>query len=87
MTRPIDRVIGLLCDLHMTTVDFDALFSEKNALTPLESIELFLLEQQRLALKNKRISVAVKQICLPKKQLLPSLLVSSVASPRNKCCD
>ena len=48
MMRPIDRVTGLLSDLRMNTVDFEALFAGKNTLTPVESVELFLLEHRIL---------------------------------------
>lgn len=71
MTKPIDRVTGLLCDLHMTTVDFDALFSEKNALTPLESIELFLLEQQRLR-TEKQTCIRRRKANLPAEKTITS---------------
>lgn len=71
MTKPIDRVTGLLCDLHMTTVDFDALFSEKNALTPLESIELFLLEQRRLR-TEKQTCIRRRKANLPAEKTITS---------------
>lgn len=47
MTRPVDQVKSLLADLRMIPVDFDTLFAGHNALTPLESVALFLSEQQR----------------------------------------
>lgn len=55
MMRPIDRVTGLLSDLRMNTVDFEALFAGKNTLTPVESVELFLLEQQRLRVQKQNM--------------------------------
>ncbi|WP_371371064.1 IS21-like element helper ATPase IstB [Sporomusa aerivorans] len=55
MMRPIDRVTGLLSDLRMTPVDFEALFAGKNSLTPVESVELFLLEQQRLRVQKQNL--------------------------------
>lgn len=55
MMRPIDRVTGLLSDLHMNPVDFEALFAGKNMLTPVESVELFLLEQQRLRIEKQNL--------------------------------
>ena len=55
MMRPIDRVTGLLSDLHMNPVDFEALFAGKNTLTPVESVELFLLEQQRLRVQKQNL--------------------------------
>lgn len=48
MTRPVDQVDALLSDLRMNPVDFEALYAGHNALTPLESVALFLTEQQRL---------------------------------------
>ena len=48
MLTPLERVNNLLADLRYAQVDFDALFSGRNSLTPLESVELFLAEQQRL---------------------------------------
>jgi hypothetical protein len=39
----------------MPAIDFDTVFSGKNNLTPLESIELFLLEQQRLRIEKQNI--------------------------------
>ena len=55
MMRPFDRVSGLLSDLRMNSVDFEALFAGKNSLTPMESIELFLLEQQRLRAQKQNV--------------------------------
>lgn len=48
MTRPIDQVNALLSDMRMHPVDFEALFAKRDSLTPLESVALFLAEQQRL---------------------------------------
>lgn len=48
MLTPLERVNNLIADLRYAQVDFDALFAGKNSLTPLESVELFLAEQQRL---------------------------------------
>ncbi len=47
MLTPLERVNNLLADLRLAQTDFDALFAGKNNLTPLESVELFLQEQQR----------------------------------------
>lgn len=55
MMRPMDRVTGLLADLHMNPVDFEAVFAGKNMLTPMESVELFLLEQQRLRVQKQNL--------------------------------
>jgi len=48
MLTPLERMNNLLADLRFVQVDFDALYAGKNSLTPLESVELFLQEQQRL---------------------------------------
>ncbi|ADY54464.1 IstB domain protein ATP-binding protein [Syntrophobotulus glycolicus DSM 8271] len=53
--RPIDRVSGLLSDLRMNPIDFEALFAGKNTLTPVESVELFLQEQQRLRIQKQNL--------------------------------
>ena len=48
MLTSLERVNNLLADLRYAQVDFDTLFDGKNSLPPLESVELFLAEQQRL---------------------------------------
>jgi DNA replication protein DnaC len=55
MNQTLDRVTLLLSNLRMPLIDFDTVFSGKNNLTPLESIELFLLEQQRLRIEKQNI--------------------------------
>ena len=47
MMTPLERVNRLLGDLRLARVDFDTLFAGRNSLTPLESVELFLQDQQR----------------------------------------
>ena len=47
MMTPLERVNRLLSDLRLAQVDFDTLFAGRNSLTPLESVELFLQDQQR----------------------------------------
>lgn len=53
MITPLERVQNLLTDLRMSQVDFDMVFSGKNDLTPLEAVELFLLEQQRMRIEKQ----------------------------------
>ena len=53
MITPLERVQNLLTDLRMAQVDFDMVFSGKNDLTPLEPVELFLLEQQRMRIEKQ----------------------------------
>lgn len=55
MLTPLERVNILLADLRFTQVDFDALFAGKNSLTPLEFVELFLSEQQRLRVLRQNL--------------------------------
>lgn len=53
MITPLERVQNLLTDLRMSQVDFDMIFAGKNDLTPLEAVELFLLEQQRMRIEKQ----------------------------------
>lgn len=55
MMKSIERLVGLLTDLRMSPVDFDFLYAGQNDLTPLESVELFLLEQQRLRVEKQTL--------------------------------
>jgi DNA replication protein DnaC len=51
--NPIDNVTALLAALRMNPVDFEYLYAGKNSLTPLQSVELFLAEQQRLRVEKQ----------------------------------
>ncbi|MCL2344115.1 MAG: IS21-like element helper ATPase IstB [Firmicutes bacterium] len=53
--NPLDNVTALLASLRMQPVDFEALYAGKNRLTPLESVELFLAEQQRLRVEKQNL--------------------------------
>ena len=55
MIKIHDRVANMMADLRMCPVDFEALYSGKNDLTPLESIELFLTEQQHSRTEKQTI--------------------------------
>ena len=55
MITPLERVQNLLTDLRMTQVDFDAIFAGRNDLTPLEAVELFLLDQQRIRIEKQNL--------------------------------
>lgn len=55
MIPPLERVQNLLTDLRMSQVDFSAIFAEKNNLTPIEAVELFLLEQQKMRMEKQSI--------------------------------
>lgn len=48
MNERIERVNALVTGLRLSSVNFEKLFAGKNSLTPLESVEVFLSEQQRL---------------------------------------
>jgi DNA replication protein DnaC len=53
--KPLDNVTALMSALRMTPVDFEKLYAEQNGLTPLQSVELFLLEQQRLRVEKQNL--------------------------------
>jgi DNA replication protein DnaC len=67
--KALDRVTLLLGNLRMPPIDFDTIFSGKNNLTPLEIIELFLLEQQRLRIEKQNI-LRRKRASLPTEKTL-----------------
>lgn len=71
MIKPIDRVAGLITDLRMLPVDFEILYADKNSLTPLESVELFLAEQQRLRIE-KQTALRRRKANLPVEKTLDS---------------
>lgn len=48
----------------MLAVDFDRLYAEKNNLTPLESKEKFILEQQQLRVDKQHV-IRRRRACLP----------------------
>ena len=64
MLTPQERVLNLLSDLRIQPVDFDALYAGRNNLTPLESVELFLTEQQRLRVEKQNL-LRRKRAALP----------------------
>lgn len=55
MNKPLDRVQNLMADLRMQPIDFDVLYAGKNNLTPIESVELFLAEQQHLKTQKQNL--------------------------------
>ena len=71
MLTPLERVNNLIADLRYAQVDFDALFAGKNSLTPLESVELFLAEQQRLRVLKQNL-LRRKRAILPAEKTLDS---------------
>lgn len=85
MLTPLERVNNLIADLRYAQVDFDALFAGKNSLTPLESVELFLAEQQRLRVLKQTSCAESGQISPPKRRWTPLTLASSAAFPGSRC--
>ena len=71
MQTPLERVRNLMSDLRYAPVDFDAIYQGKNDLTPLESVELFLLEQQRIRVQ-KQTELRRKRATLPFEKTLES---------------
>jgi DNA replication protein DnaC len=69
MLTPQERVLNLLSDLRIQPVDFEALYAGKNNLTPLESVELFLAEQQRLRVEKQNL-LRRKRAALPAEKTL-----------------
>ncbi|RAZ95851.1 ATP-binding protein [Klebsiella oxytoca] len=69
----MERVNNLIADLRYTQVDVDALFAGKNSLTPLESVELFLAEQQRLRVLKQNL-LRRKRANLPAGKTLDSFV-------------
>lgn len=51
----IDKIDTLLKTLRLPAIDYEELYKDKNTLTPLESIEIFLEEQQRLRTEKQKI--------------------------------
>jgi DNA replication protein DnaC len=52
---PKDNTIVYDSNLHLGLVDFENLYAKKNNLTPLESVEVFLLEQQCLRTEKQNL--------------------------------
>ena len=55
MIKPLERVQNLTAELRLQPMDFPAIYAHKTNLTPLESVELFLLEQQRLRAEKQTL--------------------------------
>ncbi|WP_047808048.1 IS21-like element helper ATPase IstB [Desulfosporosinus acididurans] len=55
MNERIERVNALVSGLHLAPVDLENLYAKKNNLTPLESVEVFLSEQQRLRTEKQNL--------------------------------
>src|SRR5574344_726675 len=71
MTLPLERVNSLLSDMRMPAVDFDAIYDGHNSLTPLESVEIFLREQQRIRTEKQNL-LRIRRANLPAEKTLSS---------------
>ena len=69
MNERIERVNALVSGLRLTSVDLDQLYAKKNQLTPLESLEIFLSEQQRLRTEKQNL-IRRKRANLPAEKTL-----------------
>lgn len=69
MNTTLDRVALLLENLHMPMLDFDMVYAGRNNLTPLESVELFLVEKQRLRIDKQNL-LRKKRANLPAEKTL-----------------
>lgn len=69
MQTPLERVNALLSDLRIAAVDFEAIYRGKNNLTPLECVELFLQEEQRIRVQ-KQNDLRRKRAALPTEKTL-----------------
>ena len=69
MNTTLGRVALLLENLHMPMLDFDMVYAGRNNLTPLESVELFLVEQQRLRIDKQNL-LRKKRANLPAEKTL-----------------
>lgn len=71
MLNPLDNINTLIAALRMNPVDFDRLYAGRNKLTPLGSVELFLLEQQRLRAEKQNL-LRRKRATLPAEKTIDS---------------
>ena len=71
MTSATDRIQNLLTDLRIPQMDFNAIFKDQNDLTPLEAVERFLQEYQRIKIEKQNI-IRRKRAALPSEKTLQS---------------
>ena len=69
MNMHIEKVNALISGLRLASIDFDTLYAEKNNLTPLESIEIFLTEQQSIRTEKQNL-IRRKRANLPAEKTL-----------------
>ena len=67
--KPLDNITTLMSALRMTPIDFTNLFQDKNNLTPLECVEIFLQEQQRIR-EEKQTLLRYRRAGLPTEKKL-----------------
>lgn len=71
MNARLNRIENLISALRLSQIDFEALYASKKDLTPLESVELFLEQQQRLK-TEKQDAIRRKRAKLPAEKTLDS---------------
>lgn len=71
MNARLNRIENLISALRLSQIDFEALYGSKKDLTPLESVELFLEQQQRLK-TEKQDAIRRKRASLPAEKTLDS---------------
>lgn len=71
MNNRLQNINSLIFSLRLGTVDFDKLYLEKNTLTPLESVEIFLSEQLRMRTLKQNV-IRRKRANLPAEKTLDS---------------
>ena len=72
MNERIERVNALVSGLRLASVDLERLYAKKNQLSPLESVEVFLSEQQRQRTEKQTI-IRRKRANLPAEKTLENL--------------
>jgi DNA replication protein DnaC len=71
MNIRVEKVNALISGLRLAPIDFESLYSGENSLTPIESIEIFLLEQQLIKTEKQNI-IRRKRANLPAEKILES---------------
>lgn len=71
MQTTLERVRSLMVDLRMAPIDFERFYNGQNNLTPLDCIELFLIEEQRLHIEKQTL-IRRRKARLPAEKTLDS---------------
>jgi DNA replication protein DnaC len=71
MNIRVEKVNALISGLRLAPTDFESLYSGENSLTPIESIEIFLSEQQLIRTEKQNI-IRRKRANLPAEKILES---------------